>query len=282
MDKPSTYSQEQLPWVVFRLGNHRLALSAAWVREMAALPEVTVLPGADPHLRGMVDIRGLLMPLMDLRRRLGLPSLSHEAEELIRELDQQEQGHGQWLRQREEAAFQGRPQAAGRDPGQCPFGLWLSRRRAQGGVLAGCLDILDSPHRQAHLAAAQAADPPARGQTKKAAQPLAKAQPGPPTGLSRAVERCRRNLRRPQKEIALVMQHQGSPLALAVDEVEAVEPLAPSGMDWNRADLGQLNQRLVSGVAQRPEGGEMVFLLELTQLLEEGRRLASPDLLALP
>ena len=282
MDKPSTYSQQQLPWVVFRLGSHRLALSAAWVREMTALPEVTVLPGADPHLRGMVDIRGRVMPLMDLRRRLGLPSLSHEAQELIRELDQQERGHGQWLRQREDALFQGRPQAADWDPGQCPFGLWLSRRRAEGGVLAGCLDILDSPHRQAHLAANQADGLLTKNETDKAAESVTKARSGPLSSLGRALERCRRNLRRPQKEIALVMQHQVSPLALAVDEVEAVEPLAPSGMDWNQADLGQLNQRLVSGVAQRPEGGKMVFLLELDQLLEEGRRLAPPNLLALP
>ena len=160
------------------------------------------------------------------------------------------------------------PQTAEADPGQCPFGLWLNRRRAEGGVLARCLEILESPHRQAHLAAVQ---------DDKASRSLARAHSGAVSSLSRAVERCRRDLRRPQKEIALVMQHQGSPLALAVDEVEAVEPLEPSGVNWGRADLGQLNQRLVSGVAQRPESGEMVFLLELDQLLEEGRRLATPD-----
>ncbi|MCF8065165.1 MAG: chemotaxis protein CheW [Desulfarculaceae bacterium] len=268
MGQPSSYEQQQLPWVILRLGSHRLALSAAWVREMAALPEVTALPGAEPHLRGMVDIRGRVMPLMDLRRRLGLASLSHEADELIRELQQQEQAHQQWLEQLEDAVLQGRAQTAEADPGQCPFGLWLNRRRAEGGVLARCLEILESPHRQAHLAAVQ---------DDKASRSLARAHSGAVSSLSRAVERCRRDLRRPQKEIALVMQHQGSPLALAVDEVEAVEPLEPSGVNWGRADLGQLNQRLVSGVAQRPESGEMVFLLELDQLLEEGRRLATPD-----
>lgn len=272
-----TYNQEQPLWVVLRLGPHRLALSAAWVRKIAALPEVTVLPGAGPHLRGMVDIRGRVMPLMDLRRRLDLPSLSHEAHELIRELIEQERVHLQWLKEMESATLKGRPFALELDPGQCPFGRWLDRRLAEGGALAAHLSLLDSPHLQTHRAAKETADLLAKGQAEKAAQHLAKAQPGPLTGLARALERCRRDLLQPQREIALVMQNQGSPLALAVDEVEAVEPLEPSGVRWSQADLGRLNQRLLSGVARRREGGEVVFLLELDQLLEEGRRLIPKD-----
>lgn len=273
--------QEEMPWVVLRLGPHRLALSAAWVREMAVLPEVTVLPGSMPHLRGMMDLRGEAMPLMDLRRRLGMPSLSHEARKLTQDLSRQEHSHRQWLKELEDAVSQGRPFTQELDPGQCSLGLWLKRRQARGEALAH-LSRLESPHRQAHQAAGEVAALLAKGRNEQAALALARAQTGPLARLLRAMEECRRDLRQPQREIALVVQTEDALLALAVDEVEAVEPLEPSGVRWSQADMGQLNQNLLAGAAQHPESGKIIFLLDLELLLDEGRGLIPETLPAEP
>jgi purine-binding chemotaxis protein CheW len=43
------------------------------VREIIRLPPITRLPGAPRFVRGVANLRGTVLPLMDLREALGLP-----------------------------------------------------------------------------------------------------------------------------------------------------------------------------------------------------------------
>lgn len=57
--------------LVFRVGEERYALHAEGVREVVRAVAITPLPHA-PHLvEGIIDVRGTLAPVLNLRRRLG-------------------------------------------------------------------------------------------------------------------------------------------------------------------------------------------------------------------
>lgn len=56
-----------------RVSGHRFALPLADVVEVHRAAAVTPLPGAPETIRGVVDVRGQLLPLLDLGARLGLP-----------------------------------------------------------------------------------------------------------------------------------------------------------------------------------------------------------------
>lgn len=49
-----------------RIGDHRLVVSADDVEEVLRLPRVTRIPGAKGWLRGLANLRGALMPVIDL------------------------------------------------------------------------------------------------------------------------------------------------------------------------------------------------------------------------
>jgi purine-binding chemotaxis protein CheW len=49
----------------------RYGVEARYVREVIRLPGVTPLPGAPEFLVGVVNLRGLILPVMDIRRILG-------------------------------------------------------------------------------------------------------------------------------------------------------------------------------------------------------------------
>jgi len=60
--------------VCFAVGPHRCALDVMRVREVVNLQPLTPLPRASALIEGVVELRGAFLPVIDLRRRLGLPA----------------------------------------------------------------------------------------------------------------------------------------------------------------------------------------------------------------
>lgn len=58
--------------VLFEVAKQRYGLPVSHVREVLPLATITPLPGAPEGLMGLLRVRGSLLPVVDLRRRLGL------------------------------------------------------------------------------------------------------------------------------------------------------------------------------------------------------------------
>jgi purine-binding chemotaxis protein CheW len=56
----------------FTIGELQLAVPAPNVREVQRAVALLALPGAPPIVEGVVDLRGTIVPVIDLRARLGL------------------------------------------------------------------------------------------------------------------------------------------------------------------------------------------------------------------
>jgi purine-binding chemotaxis protein CheW len=63
-----------LDLLVFELGELRLALELTVVREVALAVAITPLPEAPASVEGIIDVRGEVVPVYDVRRRFGLPA----------------------------------------------------------------------------------------------------------------------------------------------------------------------------------------------------------------
>ncbi len=61
-----------MTFVTFSLNRIHYALDIACVEEVIPLPEITPVPMLPLSFRGMINLRGLALPIMDLRIRLGL------------------------------------------------------------------------------------------------------------------------------------------------------------------------------------------------------------------
>jgi purine-binding chemotaxis protein CheW len=53
-------------WVVVEVGTRRLGIPAARVREVAAVSTVTPVPTAPPPVVGLTQLRGHIIPVLDL------------------------------------------------------------------------------------------------------------------------------------------------------------------------------------------------------------------------
>jgi purine-binding chemotaxis protein CheW len=65
---------ETARYLTFRLGNELFAINVFKAREVLDLSHITRVPTAPGYLRGVVNVRGNAIPVVDLRTKFGLPA----------------------------------------------------------------------------------------------------------------------------------------------------------------------------------------------------------------
>jgi purine-binding chemotaxis protein CheW len=63
--------EKDLQVVGFRIGNETFGVLIASVREIVRVPEITAVPSAPETVEGVINLRGKIIPVMDLRKRFG-------------------------------------------------------------------------------------------------------------------------------------------------------------------------------------------------------------------
>lgn len=72
-EKQSKQLIEEEQLVAFRLGNEEFAIKITDVQEINRYTEVVRMPGTPAYIDGLVNLRGNIIPVLNLRRRFGLP-----------------------------------------------------------------------------------------------------------------------------------------------------------------------------------------------------------------
>ena len=69
----STTITETAQYITFNLGQESFAINVAQVREVLEVSQITKVPTAPHYMRGVVNVRGKGIPVVDLRLKFGLP-----------------------------------------------------------------------------------------------------------------------------------------------------------------------------------------------------------------
>jgi len=62
---------KDLQIVGFRIGRETFGLPISLVREIVRVPEITSVPNAPDYIEGVINLRGRIIPVVDLRKRFG-------------------------------------------------------------------------------------------------------------------------------------------------------------------------------------------------------------------
>jgi purine-binding chemotaxis protein CheW len=65
-------SRESYHLVTFFIGREEYGVEIASVQEIIRATDITPVPGAPAHVRGVINLRGKIIPVVNLRRRFGL------------------------------------------------------------------------------------------------------------------------------------------------------------------------------------------------------------------
>lgn len=73
-------------YVVFSIDGEEFALGIAQVREIIRPPAVTRLPHAAEFIEGVTNLRGEVIPVVDLRKRLGVSGTAADSRVVVAEM----------------------------------------------------------------------------------------------------------------------------------------------------------------------------------------------------
>lgn len=65
----------ELQAVGFRVGRETFGLPISCVREIVRVSEITSVPNAPDYMEGVINLRGQIIPVVDLRKRFGTKAL---------------------------------------------------------------------------------------------------------------------------------------------------------------------------------------------------------------
>ncbi|MFN7980279.1 MAG: chemotaxis protein CheW [Vicinamibacterales bacterium] len=211
--------------VLFRLERQLYALPAMSVTEMVSLASVHAVPQQASYMRGLLNLRGRVLPVVDLRLRLGMTSATAELESLIEIFNAREQDHKNWIAELEASILERRPFGLTTDPTKCAFGRWYAGLKTDDLVLETYLKRIDLPHRQIHRAGAEALERQQSGDYEGASAIARNIRENALRETLALMEDARQALREAHKQLGIVVQAAVGAFTVTVDAVESVEQL---------------------------------------------------------
>lgn len=64
-------------YLTFQLANEEFGIRVLKVREIMGLQEITAVPQTPAHIKGVINLRGKVVPVIDLRLKFGLPTAEY-------------------------------------------------------------------------------------------------------------------------------------------------------------------------------------------------------------
>lgn len=79
----TTLKRTEGKYLTFRLGREEYGIEILKVREIVAMMDITAVPLTAQHVRGVVNLRGKIIPVVDMRKKFGLPDAMASRETCI-------------------------------------------------------------------------------------------------------------------------------------------------------------------------------------------------------
>ncbi|MDE3165854.1 MAG: chemotaxis protein CheW [Acidobacteriota bacterium] len=260
----STPTPKKLPWAIVQAQHRNFAIATEYVSQILLIPNVTAVPGAPPYVRGVIELRGRVFPLVDLRLRLGLIAMAAEGGSFCNLMSAREQDHHRWLAELRRSVEERRAFTLATDPHKCAFGKWYDAFRTDDAWLGALLKKFDQPHRTLHALAVRVKDFQDQGLHDAAAELVSGDGVNVLNAMVQLFGELRTTIQGSCREMVLALLVDGRPLALTVDSVVAIDNLQPEELPpgANPATGG-----VVHCVGRRASSNDMVLIVEADRLL---------------
>lgn len=239
----------ELPWLIFTLGGNAYAVNSKYVNGIEMKPEnITPLPEAPDIYRGLVERRGEVYPLLDMRKTFHFPSLEQEAENFRKMMDQRKQDHIVWIDTLEKCAETGEAFTLATDPHKCAFGVWYDKFVKENPSAAMLLKKVEEPHRKLHETANLVISAAEKNDKETVDKLLKKARTNFVPKVLAVLDDSEHAYKSTFRETVVVLSDKGQMLGLLVDEVLAVDKIYSIEGSGNMSLLMQ--SRFFEGVAR--------------------------------
>jgi purine-binding chemotaxis protein CheW len=254
----------------FKAGGSIFAIECDVVREVILFDTAHQVAGTPAHVRGVANVRGSLIQLVDMDLLLGLPSYRVKHDAMLREFQARRADHLRWLAELRSSVVESRSFTLTTDPTKCAFGRWYGAYQAPDPVLALKLAAFDAPHRKIHAVGADAVALVAAGREGEAMALIERASERELARLLELFDETTPLLHKLAREVVVIVTRGTHTVGLVVEDVCDLLTLSEADLEEierSAADLTPLGSALLFGV--RHLAGEAVMLLSAERIFEQ-------------
>lgn len=257
------YLNDEFPLVIFLTEKAQYAVSSEHVSTMVAVPETRPVPHSPRYVRGIINLRGKVLPLIDLRVRLGYTSSLDEHRDFLTMMAQREQDHRNWLNELESSVEEEREFTLATDPHKCAFGKWYDTFQSDDNALMAFIRKFDRPHRKIHALAHKVEALIAEGRVVEANALIADTRSQDLQRMVKLFSSVGDVLRESHREIAMIIETPQFDYGVAIDQIKAVEFLKQGTIEELPRGLEmQVTNNLVTLIGRRQRDDSTVQILD--------------------
>jgi purine-binding chemotaxis protein CheW len=251
------------PWVIVQIKKGLFALPTSVLRQMVMIPEVTAVPALPDYVRGVICLRGQVMPLVDLRRRMGLTSVPDEVQAFCKLMEDREGDHRRWLDELRRSVIDRCEFKLATDPHQCAFGKWYDTYRADDPWIAAQLAKFDAPHQRIHSLALEVKELLAREDPLAASRLINETGAATLASMIKLFADLKNMVRESRSETVAILSLSNRSVAATVDSPVAIEELAVEDL----SALASSHNGMIRRLGKRKKNRDLVLIIEADRIL---------------
>jgi len=259
---------DETQWVILDLDEKWFGVSIERVRELIMAPEIVELPDTPPFVLGLIKLRESTIPVIDLRKRLGMKSMDETYHELIDTLKARKQDHMNWIAELKLSVKENREFTKQTDPSKCEFGMWYDCFKTDDLVLGSLLKKFDAPHRAIHGIAVKVKRLREEGKAGQAETLIKDTENRDLKTMVNLFDAVIEELSHNRRQVILVADFDGFVCGMMVDRIESVLALSPDEIGPPPQVSTMKTSKKVVGVARPKSTDRMILLLDLQQIVD--------------
>ena len=252
MEKAKT----KLPYVLFNLEKTIYGLSCEHVLSMVILDDVTSIPRAPEYVRGVTNLRGKIISLIDMRQMLGMKSIQKEVTEFEEMMDSRKHEHINWLSALEYSVKERQEFKLTTDPHACAFGKWYDTFKTDDFDMLKLLNKFDKPHKKIHAIAISVKQLQEQKEYAKIEKLIDSVRDEELADMIRLFDSIVKAFKESKRDIVIVLENAKNPTGIIVDKVISIEHLKEE--DQESFDVGKTEY--FKGIGKRKNDSPVILL----------------------
>jgi purine-binding chemotaxis protein CheW len=203
------------------------------------MPKYMRVPNTSENVRGIMNLRNRIIPLIDLRKILGFKSLEEESKEMIDMLKEREQDHVNWVDELIASVNERREFKLTTDPRMCKFGKWFYSFKTNNIVLANFLTNFEKPHNAIHALGINVKELEHQGKFKEAMDLCIEGRDRELVSIRKLFAELYNIVQTSFQEFAVIINSDGVLKSFNADKIDKIARISPesySTLESNRFD----------------------------------------------
>jgi len=259
-EESKTESSDEIQLVTFIIAGDEYAFPIENVKEVLRVGKITTVPEAPHYVLGMLSVRDSILPIIDIRKLFGFPSI---AEDTIADIEEIKKKEDKIFNQLKASVNENAPFINDLDQDKSPFGLWIEGFNTSSELIDRAIKLVRMEHQKLYSSMNMAVDATRKNKKEEAIAYYEKevlpCKARFDTQIDEFIDTIKKHIKEDQR--ILVIEIQATPIGILVDGMKQVVRLSHKLIEEPPSILQRKKAENIQGIAKLDYGKRLIMLI---------------------